>query len=200
MHLNHILVIWIKSVKYLCMYHCYMYHSEKSIHLKTICIIMKSDVLWLWFVMHFIEHLLDPRCAPYRLWENSMRLTPNQFQWCALVHNMMVSWHGNAFHITGPLGGKSTITGGFPSQRASNDLILPFLLFLNKLLNKEWSCGNHIHTSVWDAVTHSCPYFKGSLFKLLLKSGHGWVIVPTVYWDIIPYPCPNLHASLGNLC
>ena len=46
-------------------------------------------------------------------------------------HNgiMMMPWqHVNTFHITGPLWGESTgLTGGFPSQRASNAELLCFL-------------------------------------------------------------------------
>ena len=42
--------------------------------------------------------------------------------------NIMMSWHGNAFCITGPLWGEST--GGFPSQRASNAEIWYFFMYL----------------------------------------------------------------------
>ena len=34
--------------------------------------------------------------------------------------------------------------------------------------------SNYIHTKLWDAVIHSCP--KGSLVRLLLMLGHGWLI------------------------
>ena len=39
-----------------------------------------------------------------------------------------------------------------------------------------WISLNNIHTFLWDVITHPCPNFNGSLVKLPLKLGHGWVI------------------------
>ena len=77
----------------------------------------------------------------------------------------MISWHGNTFYITGPLWGESIghivpqelsnlffallahcernpqVTGGFPSQRASNvKLWCLFVVSMNKMLNKQLIC------------------------------------------------------------
>ena len=49
---------------------------------------------------------------------------------------MTTPWHGNVFRITGTLWGNPPVTGGFPSQRASNEELWYFILSLNELLNK----------------------------------------------------------------
>ena len=34
-----------------------------------------------------------------------------------------------------------------------------------------------IMTSMWDVITHTCPYFKGGWVQPPSKLGHGWVII-----------------------
>ena len=61
---------------------------------------------------------------------------------------MMTSSNGNIFHITGPLWGESTVTGGFPWQRS---VTWGFGAFFDLRLNKRLS--QHIETPVtWDAI------------------------------------------------
>ena len=60
----------------------------------------------------------------------------------ACSHIMKMLWHGNAFHITGPLWGKSINDRRIPHSKASNvDFDIWFVVNMNKLLNK--------HSSFW---------------------------------------------------
>ena len=52
---------------------------------------------------------------------------------------MQMSWHANAFHITGPLWGAST-TGGPPNKGAKMCCFVFFVVSLDKLLNKQLIC------------------------------------------------------------
>ena len=63
----------------------------------------------------------------FRFGETNSGMGSNECWFC----HMMTSWHGNAFHITGPLWGESQ---GFPSLRASNVELWCFLFFL------DWTC------------------------------------------------------------
>ena len=66
-----------------------------------------------------------------------------------MMHNMMTSWHGNIFCITGPLWGSSTVTGWFPSQRASyvEDWRFFYLMYA-------WTVRQTLElTAIWDAMT-----------------------------------------------
>ena len=58
--------------------------------------------------------------------------------WLPWFSCMMMSSHGNAFCVIGPLCGP--VTGGFSSQRASSMKLWCFLVHLNKQLGKLWSC------------------------------------------------------------
>ena len=59
-------------------------------------------------------------------------------QWYIMYKDMMRSWYENAFHITGICEGNLPISCGFSSQRASFAALL-FVVFMNKLLNKQSS-------------------------------------------------------------
>ena len=70
-------------------------------------------------------------------------------------HDVMTSWHESAFHTT-------AVTGGFPSQRASNGI---FVVSHNKLLNKQSSCWWFETPSCSCDITvmfGSCIYILGS--------------------------------------
>ena len=56
-------------------------------------------------------------------YDNDAYLIPTKHQisldlYISFMYYIMVSWHGNAFRITGPLWGETIITSGFPSQMA----------------------------------------------------------------------------------
>ena len=46
---------------------------------------------------------------------------------------------------------------------------------IRKIGIQQW-ISNYMHSFLCDVITHPCPHFIGSLAKLPLKSGHGWVI------------------------
>ena len=59
---------------------------------------------------------------------------------------------------------------------------------------KAW-ISNYIPSFVWDVITHPCPNFNGSLAKLPLKLGHGWVITShTFIWMSL-----HIHALISAL-
>ena len=57
------------------------------------------------------------------------------------IEHMMMLWHGNAFHITGPLCGEPPVTGGSPRKGpvmwTFDDF---FVISLKKLMNKQLIC------------------------------------------------------------
>ena len=53
-------------------------------------------------------------------------------------------------------------------------------IYLQRLTGVKARISNYMQSLVfsWDVYSHPCPNFNGSLAKLLLKLGHGWVITP----------------------
>ena len=92
-------------------------------------------------------------------------------------HFMMISWHGNAFHVTGPLWGEST--GPWSIPLTNGPIMQGFDVCigarLNKLLNIQLNCQwsevpnifwnptqiSLIHQKIWPVFTHS-RHFKRS--------------------------------------
>ena len=76
---------------------------------------------------------------------------------------MMTSWHGNIFCITGPLWGSSTVTGWFPSQRASYVEDWRFFIWcMPERLDKHWSWRQF--ETPWrscDDIVITDPYVQG---------------------------------------
>ena len=63
---------------------------------------------------------------------------------------MMMSWHGNIFHITGPLWGGSQVTRGFSWPRGSKAKLWCLLCcWPQQAVEQQLSCKLHVLKSPW---------------------------------------------------
>ena len=86
-------------------------------------------------------------CVTWPQWVNSasfieMYWSLRQDSYHPRRHWRMTSWHGNIFHITGPLWGESTCHWWIPLTKGPimHRVYVFFLVSLNKILNKHSSC------------------------------------------------------------
>ena len=79
---------------------------------------------------------------------------------CCDATSMKTPKHGNAFRITGPLWGDSTIPGGFPSQ----GWIIPS--FSVHLLLAWTICSTKKLSVIWDAMTLMWRHCNGHIVKM----------------------------------
>ena len=99
---------------------------------------------------------------------------------------MITSWHGNVCDITGPLGGKPPVTGGFPSEKASFDVfdyvprgtISQFIAF-----QYAWK-----HYPAWLHFMNTFLAFKESLFILFATCN-----------QILKQPRPQMTVLLASM-
>ena len=101
-------------------------------------------------IFRFDNSRLKPKCSA---WGQSSQNFPMQSE-ATLKNtgNMMMSWNGNIFRVTGPLCGEFTGPGEFPTQRpVTRSFDVFFDLRLNKRLSKQpwgWWFGT-LSWSLW---------------------------------------------------
>ena len=99
---------------------------------------------------------------------------------------MMVAWYGNVFHKTGPLWGKSSVTGGFPSQSASNaDLSCIHDISISKLMGKIKLPGiwDHVMPMGWQGNV-SENFYGSAIYNVTLLNifpGNRWIRMMIMY-------------------
>ena len=78
-------------------------------------------------------------CETYTLFGQSYATCQNTSSICVI--NIMMTWHGNTFHITGTLVGNSQATGGFTHRvTVMRSFNVSFVVNLNNMLNKPFIC------------------------------------------------------------
>ena len=116
---------------------------------------------------------------------------------------IMISWHGNVFHNTGPLWGESTCYGGFPSQRASKVGLWCLLCCYDMVLNKELSIHlfeTTCHTS-YVTIIHKQIHHKN--FPTLYSKVGGLVQDVTTLltqWRYVFLALTHQSHVLSNFC
>ena len=122
-------------------------------------------------------------------------------------NSWILTWHGNAFHITGHLGGEATSHWWIPLTKAGNVL---FDDSLNKLLNKEsidrdWrrqgACLMPLQFHVRPRVLWAQPMpwllvSQGSFHYHGLTETTAWIsnYIHCIVWGEITHPFPNVEV------
>ena len=151
--------------------------------------IIMSGILWVWLFGQWssTHMLLTWRCITDNrwlgLWQIIITVTPHNF--------MMISWHGTAFHITGPFvkGINQSVVDSLHKGASNVEFWCFFVASLNKLFNQQSSCC-WFETPWWPSAVTVNAY---GLWCILFR--HGWIILFHRRLNHVPYIPWNMQKA-----